>query len=287
MKTVTENLREFLDSICSKVRILLTDYSSIYLWNPPSSAFIVAHNYAYRELDDAGKQLQSQILSDYRLYTSLLSVLLEGQTKKVIKKFGDTNSRIASIIEQERTTHKTTNEALDDVLQELEEQFSLLNSLHDLSEGDFLFVPDTNALLHNPSLETWTFDNVPFFKIILIPTVLSELDGLKINHRNESVRDKAEKIINQIKEYRRRGSVIQGVVLTKNVSQVKAIATEPQMDKTLSWLDSENDDDRILASAIEVMRMSPRSRVAIVSRDINLQNKAEFARISFVEPPAP
>jgi hypothetical protein len=38
---------------------------------------------------------------------------------------------------------------------------------------------------------------------------------------------------------------------------------------------------------IEVMRMKPRSAVLLVTRDINLQNKAEFANIPFVEPPAP
>jgi len=65
------------------------------------------------------------------------------------------------------------------------------------------------------------------------------------------------------------------------------IATEPSVETTLPWLDLENNDDRFLAAVIEVMRNRPRSPVIIISRDINLQNKAEFARVPFVEPPEP
>lgn len=54
------------------------------------------------------------------------------------------------------------------------------------------------------------------------------LDKLKVDHRSEIVRQKAEKLIRQIKEYRRRGKL-----------------------------------------------------------DLNLQNKAEFARVPFLEPPKP
>ena len=46
-------------------------------------------------------------------------------------------------------------------------------------------------------------------------------------------------------------------------------------------------DDRLLATVVEVMRLHPHSPVTLVTRDINLQNKAEFACIPFVEPPEP
>jgi predicted ribonuclease YlaK len=59
------------------------------------------------------------------------------------------------------------------------------------------------------------------------------------------------------------------------------------MSESLPWLDAANRDDRFLASAIEIMRQHPRSAVTIVTRDINLQSKAELASIPFVEPPDP
>jgi predicted ribonuclease YlaK len=45
--------------------------------------------------------------------------------------------------------------------------------------------------------------------------------------------------------------------------------------------------DRILASVVEVMRRFPRRPVVVVSRDLNLQNKAKFPRIPYMEPPDP
>ncbi len=60
---------------------------------------------------------------------------------------------------------------------------------------------------------------------------------------------------------------------------------EPNFSKTLSWLDSSNNDDRILASYIEVMKIYLNSPIVIVTNDINMQNKAEFAGLPFVEPP--
>ena len=117
--------------------------------------------------------------------------------------------------------------------------------------------------------------------------MLSELDLLKINHRNENVRKKAETIIRKIKEFRRRGKLTEIVTVVKNKIMIQAMAIEPDMKTTLQWLDPDNNDDRILAGVIEIMRVRPRSLVTAVSRDINFQNKAEFAAVPYEEPPEP
>ena len=59
------------------------------------------------------------------------------------------------------------------------------------------------------------------------------------------------------------------------------------MDETLPWLKADNNDDRILAGFIEIMREHPRCQVILVTRDMNLQNKAEYAGLPFIEPPEP
>ncbi len=66
---------------------------------------------------------------------------------------------------------------------------------------------------------------------------------------------------------------------------VRSMAVEPDFEKTLPWLDKENDDDRILAGFIEAMRSHPRSPVVLVTADINLTNKADFAGLPCIEPP--
>ena len=57
------------------------------------------------------------------------------------------------------------------------------------------------------------------------------------------------------------------------------------MRDVLPWLDPASPDDRLLASCVEIMRLHPRSTVMLVTGDINLQNKAEFALVPFLEPP--
>jgi hypothetical protein len=57
------------------------------------------------------------------------------------------------------------------------------------------------------------------------------------------------------------------------------------MATSLPWLDPTNDDDRLIAGLLEVMRTYPHSAVLLVTRDVNLQNKAELARVPFIEPP--
>jgi predicted ribonuclease YlaK len=59
------------------------------------------------------------------------------------------------------------------------------------------------------------------------------------------------------------------------------------MDEALSWLDPTNRDDRFVATVAELIRQRPRSAATIVTRDLNLQRKAELASLPFVEPPDP
>lgn len=181
--------------------------------------------------------------------------------------------------------YETTSEVFADVAAALDKQIALPGNLYQPVEGFAIYVPDTNALLANLSLETWRFPDSPKFTIVLTPTVLAELDQLKVNHRVEQVRAKAEGLITRIKGYRARGRLTDGVPLVSKVSTLLALAYEPNVAETLPWLDPANNDDRILASFVEVMRRFTRSPVLLVTRDVNLQNKAEFARLPFVEPP--
>jgi predicted ribonuclease YlaK len=150
-----------------------------------------------------------------------------------------------------------------------------------------VYVPDTNALLHNPNLDQWKFKGIKRFTTVLTPAVLGELDRLKVEHRNPDLRAKAEALIGRIKAWRSRGNLLAGVTLRRNVSQLKSIAVEPRVEDALPWLDPDNADDRLIAAVIEVMRQNPRAPVILVTRDINAQNKAAYAGLPFEEPPEP
>jgi hypothetical protein len=289
MRSITDNLRETAGEIENLIRGLLLDHTSIYRWNTPGGElrFITGTDYAYRSLDEEGLRIQSRVLTEYRHFHELIRVLLQVQSESVQEELATSDRKLSQTIELKHTWCKSTPEALDWALGALAIQVNLLAGLYDSSEGMATFVPDTNALLHNTALEKWSFDDTPRFTLVLLPVVLSELDSLKVNHRNESVRDKSEKMIRQIKEYRRRGSLANGVPILKGKSQLEAIAKEPNTESSLEWFDMSNNDDRFLAGVVDLMRSRPRSPVLIVTRDINLQNKAEFARIPFLEPPEP
>ena len=287
MQTVIDNLKGTADQIQKLFRILLLDHSDI---NYNASDVVVlapfVGNY-YRELDDSGRQIQSQLLEEYRRYRDILKTLVIDQPQDTLDEFNHADELLMWIIEQNNTQFKTSEEALEKATEALSTQLNLLKRLYDVSSGETTYIPDTNALLFNPDLEAWKFEETQKFVLLLLPTVLSELDSLKIMHRNEDVRKKSEKLIKKIKEYRRRGKLTTGVTVVRDVIRIQAAAIEPNLETSLPWLDSTNNDDRILAAVIEVMRNRPRSPVIVVSRDLNFQNKAELANIPFVEPPNP
>ncbi len=242
------------------------------------------------ELDDPTHQIQSQALEEYRKLSSILEILFKEQPENTINIFQEKREVVLKVIQQQwgqSTYFRNCHQALREAKEALNTQISLLNRLHTTSQDGFLMIADTNALLFNTNLDKWNFASVKQFTIVLMPTVLDELDKLKADSRSESVRQKSEKLIRQIKEYRGRGRLTEGVTLVRGKSQIVAIAVEPTFSESLPWLDENNNDDRLLASYLEIVRQRPHDRVVLLTRDINLQNKAEFAHIPFMEPPEP
>jgi PIN domain len=285
LKNESQRLRSLFEQLKSQSSMIRADphFDDDIIWMGPDCYWTA--------LSDEGRQIQARALEEYRKFNAIVRVLLREQPTDTLGRLQELDETILHVIQQdEGSFDEDAFQHFESAYKALDLQLDLLNRLHGTSNNAVLFVPDTNALLYNPNLEAWRFDDVPTFMLVFTPPVLSELDQLKVNHRVENVRENAEKVIKQIKEYRRRAvssgkRLSDGVVLVKGVSSILAIATEPDMGNSLPWLQAENNDDRLLAGAIEVMRLFPRSPVILVTRDINLQNKAEFANVSFVEPP--
>ena len=72
-----------------------------------------------------------------------------------------------------------------------------IEDLYDGSGGSPIYVPDTNALIFNPDLDLWTF-GADEFTLVLTPTVLNELDELKVRSRPD-LAGKVESVITRIK----------------------------------------------------------------------------------------
>jgi hypothetical protein len=290
MKTVTDQLREMAEEIKANVVDLLRNHSGIECIpvDPHSPVVLTGADHFWNPLKTTAVQLQGKVRRQYGKLIAVLRALCKSNTASIEGALEEPAQTIYEIMDQDRRTCiKTIEEAVTTFEKAIEGQIRLLSCLYDAAEGTCIFVPDTNALLYNPSLEDWEFDTCPQFTVILLPTILSELDQLKVNHRNDNVRQKAEGLIRRIKGYRSRGRLAEGVTLCRGRSNVTTIAVEPTMADSLPWLQADNNDDRMLAGFIEVMREHPRCQVVLVTRDVNLQNKAEYAGLPFVEPPEP
>jgi hypothetical protein len=99
---------------------------------------------------------------------------------------------------------------LDEAVGALRRQVELMDGLYSASANTML-VPDTNALYWNTALDTcrlpWASGT---FVVVLLPTVLKEIDLHKTDERRSSRREKAERFARQVGEYRRRGTLLQG-----------------------------------------------------------------------------
>lgn len=290
MQTVAAAIGERIEDLRELLREFLLAHSGSLrdIDEPDSGVVFVGPHYAWGDLDQEGRRLQSRLIEDYRRLAALVRALLTTLPAESAKELERAQTELEELIDQSHLTWvKTREEAFERAERALDTQVELIARLYDPAESDPIYVPDTNALAWNPDLETWRFTDARRFTLVLTATVLGELDRLKVEHRNPDFRAKAESVIKRLKSYRGRGELSRGVVLRRNVSTIKTNALEPKVEETLPWLDPHSDDDRVLASFVEVMRQHPRTPVILVTRDINLQNKAEYAGLPFVEPPDP
>jgi hypothetical protein len=238
------------------------------------------------EPDAEGLRLQARAQEAYARFHELHACLVRGKPGRIQAELKHARLTVTRFLELSPCGESSTAEKeLGRAVEAVRQQARSLAELFDGGRGgERIVVPDTNALLYNPAIDQWRFDCR--FTLMLTPTILSELDKLKVSG-NDRVQPKAERLIRQVKDYRWRGKLTEGVTLARDVSKIAAIAVEPDFATTLPWLKSDNSDDRLLASVIEVMRSFPHAAVALVTRDINLQSKAELATVPFCEPPDP
>jgi len=287
MKTVADKLADDCVALKAMLRDLIENHSALKHWedDPHSSVVVIGAQNDWQPLSVDGRRLQSRLVQEHKHYFAVLAVLVSGLTEDAKSELREHEERVRAIIEQTRSEWEgSKSKVLKDGLDALDASQALLSRLYS-TEGEWLVVPDTNALIAAPNVEGWGFEGADRFTLVLTPTVLKELDGLREGSRNEDLRNKIKSITNRLKEYLRRGDAAVGVPIVRDRIMLRSVATEPRVEQSLPWLDSSNADDRFLASVIEIMRQHVRSRVGIVSEDINMLNKANLARIPVWEPP--
>jgi len=258
------------------------------IWGEESTAFVMyAEPYVWDALPVEGQRLQQELHEEYDRFSEIVRVMLRKRVDRVQEALKEANRIIAQFVKHEVAGGAVVASEVKTACTAVDEMVSLVEEGKDASDRRAVFVPDTNALIYNSQIESWAFADFESFRIVITPTVLQELDQLKVTGRNEGLREKAEQVIRQLKEYQRRGALHAGVPIRSGKVELVAVAVEPEMSESLPWLRESNADDRLIATTFEVMRLFPHSIVVLVTRDINVQNKANFAGVSFVEPPEP
>jgi predicted ribonuclease YlaK len=206
---------------------------------------------------------------------------------ELVKQLTDADEGFRNWLELSRNWNVTLDRAENakQVRLSAERLEKILSVLDAASTNEVILVPDTNSLIAESDPTKYrALIGQESFVFMLLPTVLSQLDRLKIEHRNPEVREKARNVVVRTKGWRNQGSLASGVTVDKSIL-VKSSHQEPDMERTLSWLDANNEDDRIIASVLALQAGYPAAHVTLVSGDINILNKADAALIDTNEGP--
>lgn len=278
-------LRIRLNAIVNDLAKLIVNVPVHYNEKHGAGFVIIMPDYSWGELTTEQRAIQTQLKRSYEPIAEILKLFLSQAPKDLIRQLDTADKQFRTWLELHSNWSisdiPTKNEAA--LRNDSAEFGKILAILEATGNNEILVVPDTNSLLECPDPTKYrSVVNSDSITFMLLPTVLSELDKLKIDHRNEDVRNKAKSAITRIKGWREQGSLYSGVVVDKTI-KVRANHSEPSMKKSLSWLDENVNDDRIIASILALQAEAPASRVVLITDDINLQNKCDAALIETTE----
>ena len=268
MKTFVDHLTAELDKI-KKNMFELLDNSRIKIRrnDPYSNIVIIAPTNYWDKPTDIEQALQIKINKSYSKWIETFKLFTENMPEDSKQKINQTDEFIKNWIEKKSDwgIPNSISEAKSVFEREIKFFYNTLRLFAKIENEEIIIIPDTNALIQEPNPKMYkTLINSEKFTIVFLPTVLSELDELKIKSSNPDFQKKVKSVIKRIKGYRAQGNLLEGVTVEKSI-KLKMIASEPDFDRTLSWLDKDNNDDKIIASALEIQRENPSSAVCLVT----------------------
>lgn len=280
--TFLDKLNQQLDEIYPLIDTML-DNSEVYYhdsngWHGNVLSYGSPVNH-YRKKDE-----KTQIIAreKFNRFLAHIELILHRADPLTIKKTKETEKRLIDFIAQDRRSAPRTIDGGKQYFRKQTEAYRILINLFQKDSSEVIIVPDTNAIVQFPDPVSYRKISTAPFTFLILPTVLSELDKLKIHHRSDSLKERAKSAINRLKGYRNQGDVLEGVTVDKTIT-IKMVAAEPDFTNTLQWLDSNNNDDRIIASALDLQVRHPADSIVLVTGDINIQNKAQAAMLSFAD----
>jgi hypothetical protein len=245
----------------------------------------VQWSYRWGPVDDAQRASQRQLLELWKPWTEQLDLLFSHDTEKRQEEIRAWCASVSLWLERAPSCPvperiKAAKPAF------LEHVRPLVDALRSLSArpATTIVVPDTNVALRSQDLARWAdVVGTDAFTVVFVPGVLGEIDEAKV-HRNDKLQEKARKLNSRIKDWRQRGDIARGVKVDGKV-MVRIDGVEPRIEKSLSWLDKDITDDRIIASVLELQRREPSAPVILLTGDTLMLAKADSALIPTADTP--
>lgn len=290
--TYAENLIAELDNIAEAYHAILAR-SGIEYVNPnrhgSGIVFIGAADYGWANSDDELEASRMVLLAKVRNWEPRLRLLFPHPTPTVKKRVNEDLKHLKRWLLRPDANDHSIPSSINEAQQRLDETINDIHALFTLlptDEYQTRLILDTNALIDNPNVASYTDTLGPKYMVHLLPVVLGELDDLKRGGRNEGVRTSAQRAITRLKGIRNNGNVLEGVRVEGEVI-AKFEHTEPQGANLPNWLDLAVADDRLVAAALLLQSQHPGSGLYVGTGDINLQTKLHAVGLPFVEPPDP
>ena len=153
-----------------------------------------------------------------------------------------------------------------------------------MTEEKITYILDTNILLHEP----FAFLSFKEHDVVVPMTVLEELDSIKDRRKDVSrdarvaIRALEDTLANATPE-----EVLAGVKLPENDEQhpsgCLSIFNDYTLDPAKEVLSFNENDNRIISTALHIQELKKGKKVVLVTKDINMRLKAKGAGLSHVE----
>jgi PhoH-like ATPase len=153
-----------------------------------------------------------------------------------------------------------------------------------MTEEKITYILDTNILLHEP----FAFLSFQEHDVVVPMTVLEELDSIKDRHKDVSrdarvaIRALEDALADATPE-----EVLAGVPLPIQNDGSKigrlSIFNDYTLEQTAGKLSFNENDNRIINTAIHIQNLNKDRKVVLVTKDINMRLKAKGAGLNFVE----
>lgn len=239
-ESTAKRLREKIDKIAAQLGELILTLK-VTTYEPRPGVLYVGAKHSFAHLSPQQQNTQLLMKRQYERWLERVRILLANAPRRLEYEIEKADNACRRWIElsENWSVRPDPDHNVSCLRADFGQAAALLEVLGEDDDRLFL-VPDTNSLLANADPTSYRQAvGRDEFVFLLTPTVLRELDQLKVLHRNPDVREKAQKAITRIKGWRKQGNLLDGVTCDHTI-HVVAVAEEPQVATTLSWLDPTN-----------------------------------------------